>query len=155
MKFALDTNIMVYVEGINGAEGEAASRRLVAKLPEEWGVVPVQAVGELYNVLTRKARWSADRARNAIAGWCDMFAPAPTTTTAILDAIDLAADHRLSIWDSVMISVASESGCRLLLSEDLQDGFTWGGVTVANPFSTEQHPLLASLLRDSESEEDQ
>ena len=56
MKFALDTNIMVYVEGINGAEGEAASRRLVAQLPEEWGIVPVQALGELYNVLTRKAR---------------------------------------------------------------------------------------------------
>ena len=72
----------------------------------------------------------------------------------MLSAIDLAADHRLSIWDSVMISVASENDCRLLLSEDLQDGFTWGGVTVTNPFAAQQHPLLASLLRDTETEEE-
>ena len=39
-------------------------------------------------------------------------------------------------------------GFRLLLSEDLQDGFTWRGVTVANPFAAQQHPLWASLLRD-------
>jgi hypothetical protein len=34
----------------------------------------------------------------------------------------------------------------LLLSEDLQDGFTWGGVTVANPFAARRHALLESLL---------
>jgi len=73
----------------------------------------------------------------------------------MLSAIDLAGDHRLSIWDSVVISVASEAGCRLLLSEDLQDGFTWGGVTVANPFASQQHPLLASLLQDADTEEEQ
>ena len=61
-------------------------------------------------------------------------------------AIDLAADHRLSIWDSVMISVAAEAGCRLLLSEDLQDGFTWSGVTVANPFAEKKNALLTRAL---------
>jgi len=28
----------------------------------------------------------------------------------------------------------------------MQDGFTWSGVTVANPFATNPHPLLAALL---------
>jgi predicted nucleic acid-binding protein len=68
----------------------------------------------------------------------------------MVSAIDLAADHRLGVWDSVMISVASETGCRLLLSEDLQDGFTWHGVTVANPFAAPQHPLLGSLLSETD-----
>ncbi|TIP50920.1 MAG: PIN domain-containing protein, partial [Mesorhizobium sp.] len=36
--------------------------------------------------------------------------------------------------------------CRLLLSEDLQDGFTWGGVTVVNPFASPRHALLDALL---------
>jgi hypothetical protein len=45
-----------------------------------------------------------------------------------------------------MISAAAEGGCRLLLSEDLQDGFSWRGVTIANPFAAEQHPLLVALL---------
>jgi predicted nucleic acid-binding protein len=64
----------------------------------------------------------------------------------MLAAADLATDHQFSIWDAVILSVASQSGCRLLLSEDLQDGFTWGGVTVANPFAARRHALLESLL---------
>ena len=135
MIFALDTNILVYVEGVNGAAREAASRALIARIPEAVGVIPAQALGELYNVLTRKAAWPSDRARAAVSAWRDTFPLAPTTTSTIIDAVDLAADHRLGIWDSVMIAVAAESGCRLLLSEDLQDGFTWRGVTVVNPFA--------------------
>lgn len=42
-----------------------------------------------------------------------------------MTAADLAADHHFGIWDAVILSTASQTGCRLLLSEDLQDGFTW------------------------------
>ena len=61
-------------------------------------------------------------------------------------AADLATDHRLGTWDAVILSAASQAGCRLLLSEDLQEGFTWAGVTVVNPFSSPQHVLLSALL---------
>jgi predicted nucleic acid-binding protein len=44
------------------------------------------------------------------------------------------------------LSAASQAGCRLLLSEDLQEGFTWAGVTVVNPFSSPRHALLETLL---------
>ena len=64
----------------------------------------------------------------------------------MISAIDLAADHRLGIWDSIIVSVASNSGCRTLLSEDLQDGFSWRGVTIVNPFSANRHPLMQVLL---------
>jgi|SRR5271166_6468786 len=144
--FALDSNILVYVEGVNGAAREAASRALIGQLPLKMTFVPGQALGELYNVLTRKAGWPGDRARTAVLAWKDSFLVMPTTTNAMVDAIDLAADHRIGIWDSVMMSVAAEAGCRLLLSEDLQDGFTWRGVTVVNPFAAQRHPLLTTLL---------
>ena len=155
MKVAVDTNVLAYVEGVNGQARQHSAAALVRRLPEADRLLPVQALGELFNVLVRKAGWPSDRARAAVLGWRDSFALGPTTETAMLSAIDLAADHRLTIWDSVMISVASENDCRLLLSEDLQDGFTWGGVTVANPFAAQQHPLLASLLRDPDTEEEQ
>ena len=64
----------------------------------------------------------------------------------MLGAADLATDHRLSIWDAVILSAAPEAGCRLLLSEDLQEGLTWKGVTVTNPFSAAKNELLAGLL---------
>jgi predicted nucleic acid-binding protein len=64
-------------------------------------------------------------------------------------AMDLAADHGLGIWDAVILTVASQAGCRMLLSEDMQEGFTWGGVTVVNPFADQRHDLLAILLGES------
>jgi predicted nucleic acid-binding protein len=45
-----------------------------------------------------------------------------------------------------VLAAAAEAGCRLLLSEDLQDGFTWQGVTVTNPFAPTLHPILVGLL---------
>jgi predicted nucleic acid-binding protein len=146
MIVALDTNVMVYVEGVNGAEREAASRALIRRLAVEQTFVPAQALGELYNVLTRKAAWPGLRAKLAVEAWRDSFPLAPTTPSAIMGAVTLAAEHRLSIWDSVMVSVADENNCRLLLSEDLQNGFSWRGVTVTNPFAATRHPLLDALL---------
>jgi predicted nucleic acid-binding protein len=151
--FALDSNILVYVEGVNGAAREAASRALIGQLPLNMTFVPAQALGELYNVLTRKAGWPGDRARTAVLAWKDSFPVAPTTASAMVEAVDLAADHRIGMWDSVMMSVAAEAGCRLLLSEDLQNGFTWRGVTVANPFAAKKHPLLAALYGTTDDEE--
>lgn len=56
-------------------------------------------------------------------------------------------DHRLGWWDAVVLSAAADARCRLLLSEDLQEGFTWGGVTVTNPFSSSCHPLLQAMRK--------
>jgi predicted nucleic acid-binding protein len=58
----------------------------------------------------------------------------------------LAADRGLSIWDSVVLAASAEAGCRLFLSEALQEGFTWRGVTVTNPFAPVLHPMLAALV---------
>lgn len=45
----------------------------------------------------------------------------------------------------MILSAAAEAGCRLLLSEDMQSGFTWAGTTIVDPFAAETHPLLATL----------
>ena len=65
----------------------------------------------------------------------------------MIAATDLAALHQISIWDSVILAAAADAGCRLLLSEDMQDGFTWNGVTIANPFASSLHPLLAAMTQ--------
>ncbi|MCO5121137.1 MAG: PIN domain-containing protein [Burkholderiaceae bacterium] len=147
MKVALDTNVLAYAEGVNDIGKRDIALSLVRRLPPDAAVVPVQVLGELFNVLVRKAGRSRAEARNALLGWRDGFAAVDTTPEAMLIAADLATDHRFSIWDAVVLSVASQAGCRLLLSEDLQDGFTWGGVTVANPFASPRHALLESLLK--------
>lgn len=146
MTAALDTNVLAYAEGTNGAEMKGRALALLGKLPADSVVIPVQALGELFNVLVRKARRDGADARAAILSWHDAYLTVPTSAAVMARAADLAADHRLSIWDAVILAAAADGGCRLLLSEDLQDGFTWGGLTVVNPFASEPNQLLAALI---------
>jgi predicted nucleic acid-binding protein len=103
-------------------------------------------LGELFNVLVREAGKPRAEARDALLAWRDTFPTVETTPEVMLAAVDLATHHHFSMWDAVILAAASQAGCRLLLSEDLQDGFTWGGVTVVNPFAAPRHLLLSSLL---------
>ena len=146
MRLALDTNVLVYVEGVNGLSRKKAALELIEGLPPDAVLVPVQALGELFHVLVRKAAFSPKEARAAILTWRDSFGLIETSPSVLLAATDLAADHNLAIWDAIILSAAAEAGCRLLLSEDLQEGFTWNGVTVTNPFAAKRHELLTSLL---------
>lgn len=148
MRVALDTNVLAYAEGINGAERRDVALALIRKLPQEAGVVPIQVLGELFNVLVRKAGKSRRAARDALLSWRDTFSVVETSSGAMLAAADLAMDHQSGIWDAVILSAAAQGGCRLLLSEDLQEGFTWAGVTVVNPFASPRHALLQALLEE-------
>ena len=103
-------------------------------------------MSELYNVLVRKAKRRPAQARAAVLSWRDAYPTVETSDTVMVNATDLASDHGLTIWDSVVLAASAEAECRLLLSEDLQEGFTWRGVTVTNPFAPALHPLLSALL---------
>jgi len=97
-------------------------------------------------VLVRKGGKSRSDARDALLSWRDTFPGVEASPEVMLAAAGLATDHQLGIWDAVILSAASQAGCRLLLSEDLQEGFTWAGVTVVNPFCSPRHALLEALL---------
>ncbi len=146
MRIGLDTNIPVYAEGVNGEAMAQASRAILAALPTQGVVLPVQVLGELFAVLTRKAGRTPTQARDAVMQWRDSYATAETSSQVLLTAIDLVADHHFAIWDAIIMAAVAEADCRLLLSEDLQDGFSWRGVTVVNPFAEQRHPLLAALI---------
>lgn len=152
MRVALDTNVLAYAEGVNGDAMKQAALELVQKLPEGATVVPAQTLGELFNVLVRKAGRTPASARSAILSWSDAFTPIETSPAVMLAAADLAVDHQFGIWDAVILAAAAAAGCRLLLSEDLHEGFTWRGVTVTNPFAASRHVLLAALLGDDASQ---
>jgi predicted nucleic acid-binding protein len=146
VRVALDTNVLAYAEGVNGAAMREAALALLRRLPPGATRLPVQTLGELFNLLVRKAGRSRAAARLAVLTWRDAFPPIETSAAVLIDAAGLSADHNLGMWDAVILAAAARAGCRLLLSEDLQDGFTWSGITVANPFSPSPHPLLAALL---------
>jgi predicted nucleic acid-binding protein len=146
MRLAFDTNILVYAEGVNGEIRQQAALDLISKLPRASTFIPVQVLGELFRVLAGKSPLSPKAAQARLANWQASFPPIETSTSVLSSAIELAVQHKLRIWDAVILAAAAEADCRLLLSEDLGDGFTWRGVTVVNPFAAKKHELLAALL---------
>jgi predicted nucleic acid-binding protein len=146
VNIALDTNVLVYAEGVNGESGRTAALQILETLPADSTLIPVQVLGELFSVLIRKAGRTRPEAGAAILSWGDAFPLIDSSGDVMLAATDLAHTHELGIWDAMILSAAADARCRLLLSEDLQNGFTWRGVTVTNPFRSPKHPLLSALL---------
>jgi predicted nucleic acid-binding protein len=146
MRVAIDTNVLVYAEGVGDDSRCERANALMTRLVDGDIVLPVQVLGELYRVLTRKHGCTPDAARSAIVRWTDMHPAYESNWVALQGAFDLVAAHGLTIWDSLIFSVAAEQRCRVLLTEDLQPSFTWRGVTVVNPFVEPAHPLLTELL---------
>jgi predicted nucleic acid-binding protein len=53
----------------------------------------------------------------------------------LVAAIDLHRLHQLPIWDALIVRAAQVSGCRTLLTEDLQHGQRFDGLEIVNPFA--------------------
>jgi predicted nucleic acid-binding protein len=146
MRAALDTNLLVYAEGFGDEERVGATRALLGRLADGDVVVPVQCLGELFRVLTGKAGRPAHQAREAVLSWMDAYPLLESSAAAWRGAMDLCVAHQLASWDALVLNVAAEGGSRLLLSEDLQPGFSWRGVRVVNPLVTPCDPLLEQLI---------
>ena len=57
-------------------------------------------------------------------------------------ALDLVSRHGFQVWDAVILAASAEAGAAVLLSEDMQHGFIWDGVTIVNPFVLSEEELL-------------
>jgi predicted nucleic acid-binding protein len=146
MRVALDTHVLAYAEGVGSAAKRDASLDLIQRLALSDALIPAQCLGELFRVLRCKALRPAELAREAVLAWADAFQVADSTSAAFIAAMDLCAGHDLQIGDALILTVAADHHCRILLSEDLHHGFIWRGVTVVNPYADAPHPLLAQLL---------
>jgi predicted nucleic acid-binding protein len=142
LKIALDTNILAYAEGVNGAARANEAIAILSRLSAGDIIIPIQALAELFNVLVKRGKCSRDEAEGVISRWLDVRATEDTTHARLAQAMALSRLHQLNIFDAVILVTAADAGCRILLSEDLQDGFVWGGCTVCNPFAEPPNPLL-------------
>ena len=110
MRVALDTNVLAYAEGVHGAPVKKAALESCKNCRKARRFLPVQTLGELFNLLVRKARRPPAKVRKAILTWRDAFPLIETSAQVMLAAADLATNHQLSIWDSVVLSVRCRIG---------------------------------------------
>jgi predicted nucleic acid-binding protein len=145
MRAALDTNILVYAQRHGDQRRVSRALEILATLNIEL-VVSTQVIGELFNVLSRKFRLEPVAVRQAIESWSRTCEIVASPRQVMFRAMQLAMDHQFQIWDAFILESAVEAECQILLSEDMQHGFFWSGLTVINPFSDPVHPMLARAL---------
>ena len=128
-----DTNVLIYAFAA-GDRRSATAESLLA----EGGVIGVQVLNEFTNVVRRKLGWDWPRVHAALEIIAELTGPALSLTADIhARAVKLARESSLAFYDALIVAAAADAGCRLLLTEDLQHGRRFGGVTVQNPFLEE------------------
>jgi predicted nucleic acid-binding protein len=55
--------------------------------------------------------------------------------------------YGVRFWDALLLAGANAAGCGYFLSEDLNDGQAYGGVTVVNPFRHSHQDVLGPPVR--------
>ena len=133
----VDTNVLVYLRDAGNAAKQArAAAWLEILWREQVGRTSIQVLSEYYVTLTRKL----DPGVPSAEAWDDvsalfMWRPQAIDRAVMQRGREIEQRHRLSWWDSLIVAAAAAQGCALLLSEDLQDGGVYAGVTVRSPFT--------------------
>lgn len=134
MRF-VDTNVLLYAISTQPAERSKKARALALLEQEDLGL-SVQVLQEFYVQATRPARdhgLTHEQAAALIESWL-RFRVQALTISILQNALATKQRWQISYWDAAIVEAARESGCTILLTEDLQDGMNFAGVRVANPF---------------------
>ena len=146
MRFTLDTNILVYAADRDAGSRHQLALDLVRHAHGRDCIITLQALSEFFRAMTGKGKVSPKAAMGIVQAWRDATPIAAADEVCLVEAMDAVAHHGASFWDAMIWATAKRAGCRLLISEDGQDGWTLGGVTIVNPFLPQPSPLLAQAL---------
>jgi len=146
VRFTFATNVLVYAMDRDAGERHHVALDLVRRARGRDCVITLQSLAELFRILTGKNKLPPAEAIKVVQAWRDVAPVFAADDMCLVDAMDAVADHNWSFWDAMMWATAKRAGCRLLISEDGQDGRTLGGVTIVNPFVATPSPLLAQIF---------
>jgi predicted nucleic acid-binding protein len=128
----IDTNVLVYEKDVDQHAKRRRAREYLASVAGE-AFVSTQVLIEFHSVLTRRLGKNRDEASEHVAHV--PFEVVGADRELVQAAAATAAAHQLSIYDAMIIEAAVRGGCDTIWTEDLADGSTIRGVTIANPFA--------------------
>lgn len=135
MRF-VDTNILLYAISRDAGEASKARRANDVLTAGDIGL-SVQVFQEFYVQATRASRQDAithEQAVGLIDAW-RRFPVQPTTVELMEAAFATRQRYGIAYWDAAIIEASRLLGCHVVLSEDLDTGTDYHGVSVENPFA--------------------
>jgi len=131
----IDSNVLVYAVDIRDARKQQIAKSIVmgARNSSDY-VISSQVLNEFSNVAINKLKKTRQEARCFVELFMEINSVAvrPEWT---LRAIDIMGQHGLQFYDSLLLAAAESAGCDEILTEDLNDGQVYCGITAVNPFS--------------------
>lgn len=130
-----DTNILLYAASQDPRDiaKSQVAQELIRKV--DFGV-PMQVIQEFYHNAQCKARLGIEQAH------CDKMIAALVKHSIVVtdlevfnEAKSLTRRYSISYWDAAVVAATHRFGAKLLYSEDLGHGQTYGRVKVINPFA--------------------
>jgi predicted nucleic acid-binding protein len=149
VRVALDSNVIIYAEGLTDMQKRGRALDMVEAIPATDLLIPLQSAGETLRWLAGKGGLGKEAATARASRWTARYPTQETDLDVFDGACELVSKHGFQVWDAIILSAARAGGASVLLSEDMQDGFKWRGVTVANPFADNPAKVIHDILSSS------
>ena len=147
-RFSLDANVLVYAADLAAGERHERALDILDRAVRRDCVLTLQALAEFFHVTTRKSMAARAEAAAQLRDWTTEFPTISADSGALWTALEFTAHGRFGWWDALLLATAERHGCNFVLSENMQDGARFGGVTILDPFVGDQLPeRVAALLR--------
>ena len=126
-----DTNVLIHAVAKNDPRAIKAEELIAVG-----GTVSVQSLNEFVSVARRKLGMSWKEVKDFLNLICILCPdPVPISLDTHRGAVAIAEKYGYGIYDALIASAALEAGCKMLYSEDLQDGQVINRqLTIRNPF---------------------
>jgi len=95
-------------------------------------VISVQVLQEFFVNITK--RKESDEVAAQLIDDFSCWLVVDNTQELFLSGLEVKGRWQLSLWDSMIVAAASQAGCGVLYTEDLNNGQDYGGVKAVNPF---------------------
>lgn len=130
-KFALDTNVLVFLFDEYAVEKQVLAGTLVDANP----FISAQVVSEFLNVskrLLKIPKLTLLKKCNEVFEKCTIV---PTLQSTLNVAESIIEKYDLQLFDAIIVSAALQAGCTILYSEDMHHGLVINDtLTITNPF---------------------
>ena len=144
MTVFVDTNVLVYARDRSEPDKQRRAAEWMGSLWDTGlGRLSYQVIQEYYVTLTSKLDppRSTEDAREDVAA-LGARNPVGIDHRTIEGAWDVQDRYGYSWWDALVVAAARQSGCRYLLTEDLQTGQVIDTMTIISPFAEEPGEIL-------------
>lgn len=131
IKFALDTNVIIYSHSIEDAGKQTIAKRLLAARP----VISGQVLSEYLNVMKRSFSMNKADVMDLCIQTLDRCLIHPVSLSILKTAQQLIHRYDFQIFDSIIVASALDAGCEALYSEDMQHNLkVEDRLSIINPF---------------------